>query len=179
MEIEKTILEGVLIITPKVHKDERGFFFESWNLRNFHKLIKSNVNFVQDNHSKSNYNVLRGLHYQIKKPQGKLIRVVSGEILDVIVDINEKSKTFGKWISIKISSENRKQIWIPPGYAHGILVKSQHADLLYKVTDYYYPEFERCIKWNDPTLNIDWTLKNSPIISKKDSQGALLYDAET
>ena len=178
MEIEKTILEGVLIITPKVHKDERGFF-ESWNLRNFHKLIKSNVNFVQDNHSKSNYNVLRGLHYQIKKPQGKLIRVVSGEILDVIVDINEKSKTFGKWISIKISSENRKQIWIPPGYAHGILVKSQHADLLYKVTDYYYPEFERCIKWNDPTLNIDWTLKNSPIISKKDSQGALLYDAET
>ena len=178
MEIEKTILEGVLIFTPKVHKDERGFFFESWNLTKFNKLIKSNLNFVQDNHSNSNYNVLRGLHYQIKKPQGKLVRVVSGEILDVIVDINEKSKTFGKWISIKISSENKKQIWIPPGYAHGILVKSQHANLLYKVTDYYYPEFERCIIWNDPTLNIDWTLKNPPIISKKDSQGALLYDAE-
>lgn len=178
MEIERTILEGVLVFTPKVHKDERGFFFESWNLTNFNKLIKSNLNFVQDNHSHSNYNVLRGLHYQIKKPQGKLVRVVSGEILDVIVDINVKSKTFGKWISVIISSENKKQIWIPPGYAHGILVKSKYADLLYKVTDYYDPEFERCIIWNDPTLNIDWTLKNSPIISKKDSQGALLYDAE-
>lgn len=178
MEIEKTILEGVLIFSPKVFRDNRGFFFESWNSRIFYKETNSKFSFVQDNHSFSEFNVLRGLHYQIKKPQGKLVRVVSGEILDVVVDINKKSKTFGKWISVLISCQNKKQIWIPPGYAHGILVKSEKADLLYKVTDYYNPELERCILWNDPVLNIDWGLKTLPIISEKDSLGTSFLNAE-
>ena len=178
MEVMKTILEGVLIFTPKTYKDNRGFFFESWNLQNFNKIIMKNLNFVQDNHSYSKFNVLRGLHYQIKKPQGKLVRVVDGEILDVVVDINKKSKTFGKWISVLLSCENKKQIWIPPGYAHGFLVKSRHANLLYKVTDYYYPELERCIFWNDPFLKINWGLKTNPNVSEKDTQGVSFFDAE-
>ena len=178
MKIEKTILEGVLILSPKIYRDNRGFFFETWNSRIFNKETNSKFSFVQDNHSYSEFNVLRGMHYQIKRPQGKLVRVVSGEILDVVVDINKNSKTFGKWISVLISCLNKKQIWIPPGYAHGILVKSKKADLLYKVTDYYNPELERCILWNDPVLNIDWGLKTLPNISEKDSLGTSFLNAE-
>lgn len=178
MQITPTKIPDVLIIEPKVFGDERGFFFESFNSQRFKEKTGLNLNFVQDNHSKSSQNVLRGLHYQIKQPQGKLMRVIFGEILDVAVDIRKDSPTFGKWISEVLSGDNKKQIFVPEGFAHGFLVKSESAEVLYKTTDFYAPEHERCIIWNDPDININWDLNTEPILSPKDQQGTLLKDAD-
>lgn len=166
MQIEKTIIPGVLVFTPKVFGDDRGFFLESYNRKEFAKAGIEEV-FVQDNHSKSVQGVIRGLHYQKKHPQGKLIRVIQGEVLDVVVDIRRESPAFGKWVSVLISAENNKQVWIPGGLAHGFSVLSETAEFCYKVTDYYHPEDEAGIRWNDPQLNIDWQVQ-TPILSEKD-----------
>lgn len=155
-----------------------GFFFESYNAKAFHALIGERVDFVQDNHSRSTCNVFRGLHYQIRQPQGKLVRVICGEVFDVAVDIRRSSPTFGKWLSERLSAENKKQMWVPPGVAHGFLVLSDSAEFLYKTTDYYAPEHERCIRWDDPELNIQWPITGQPIVSKKDEKGVFLKDAE-
>lgn len=168
----------VLIIEPKVFGDQRGFFFESFNQEAFNHVTGLNVNFVQDNHSRSAKGVLRGLHYQIQQPQGKLVRVASGEVLDVVVDIRRSSPTFGKSVSVLLTGENHKQLWMPPGFAHGFVVLSETADFLYKTTDYYAPAFERCILWNDPALGIDWQLAEQPKLSGKDALGVLLSQAE-
>jgi dTDP-4-dehydrorhamnose 3,5-epimerase len=182
MKVLKTSISGVLVLEPEVHKDNRGYFLESWNKKIFQTITKSDLNFVQDNHSHSLRGVLRGLHYQLLKPQGKLVRVINGEILDVVVDIRRSSKTFGKHLTINLSGKNQKQIWIPPGCAHGFLVISEFADFFYKVTDYYSAKDEHCIIWNDPDLNIDWKMKNiTPRISEKDLKGnyfkhSLIYD---
>lgn len=172
MKVLETSICGVLILEPEVYKDKRGYFLESWNKKNFQTITKLDINFVQDNHSHSSRGVLRGLHYQLFKPQGKLVRVISGEILDVVVDIRRSSKTFGKHLAINLSSENQKQLWVPPGCAHGFLVISEFADFFYKVTDYYSAKDERCIIWNDPDLNIDWQIKDINLkISEKDLKG--------
>lgn len=178
MNVIQTGLPGVLLIEPKVFKDERGFFFESWNGRAFaeHGIP---LNFVQDNYSHSKRGVLRGLHYQIKQPQGKLVRALAGEIYDVAVDIRRGSPHFGKWVGVQLSAENKRMAWVPPGFAHGFLVLSDHAEVLYKNTDYYAPEHERCISWNDAALAIDWPLQGTPLLSPKDAQGLRLHDAET
>ena len=176
MKIEKTDLPGVLVLTPKVFGDERGFFLESFNKREFQQA-GIEQEFVQDNHSKSTQGVVRGLHYQKKFPQGKLIRVIQGEVLDVIVDIRKGSPTFSRWISILLSAENKKQVWIPGGLAHGFAVISETAELCYKATDYYHPEDEAGIRWNDLQLNINWQVKN-PLLSEKDRQLPLLDEAE-
>ena len=168
----------VLIIEPKVFGDQRGFFFESFNQEAFNHVTGLNANFVQDNHSRSAKGVLRGLHYQIQQPQGKLVRVASGEVLDVVVDIRRSSPTFGKSVSVLLTGENHKQLWMPPGFAHGFVVLSETADFLYKTTDYYAPAFERCILWNDPALGIDWQLAEQPKLSGKDALGVLLSEAE-
>lgn len=168
----------VLIIEPKVFGDQRGFFFESFNQEAFNHVTGLNVNFVQDNHSRSAKGVLRGLHYQIQQPQGKLVRVASGKVLDVVVDIRRSSPTFGKSVSVLLTGENHKQLWMPPGFAHGFVVLSETADFLYKTTDYYAPAFERCILWNDPALGIDWQLAEQPKLSGKDALGVLLSQAE-
>jgi dTDP-4-dehydrorhamnose 3,5-epimerase len=168
----------VLIIEPKVFGDQRGFFFESFNQEAFNQVTGLNANFVQDNHSRSAKGVLRGLHYQIQQPQGKLVRVVSGEVLDVAVDIRRSSPTFGKAVSALLSGENHRQLWVPPGFAHGFVVLSETADFLYKTTDYYAPAFERCILWNDPAIGIDWHLTEQPKLSSKDAVGTLLAQAE-
>ncbi len=168
----------VLIIEPKVFGDQRGFFFESFNQEAFNHVTGLNVNFVQDNHSRSAKGVLRGLHYQIQQPQGKLVRVASGKVLDVVVDIRRSSHTFGKSVSVLLTGENHKQLWMPPGFAHGFVVLSETADFLYKTTDYYAPAFERCILWNDPALGIDWQLAEQPKLSGKDALGVLLSQAE-
>ncbi len=168
----------VLIIEPKVFGDQRGFFFESFNQEAFNHVTGLNANFVQDNHSRSAKGVLRGLHYQIQQPQGKLVRVASGEVLDVVVDIRRSSPTFGKSVSVLLTGENHKQLWMPPGFAHGFVVLSETADFLYKTTDYYAPAFERCILWNDPALGIDWQLAEQPKLSGKDALGVLLSQAE-
>ena len=168
----------VLIIEPKVFGDQRGFFFESFNQEAFNHVTGLNANFVQDNHSRSAKGVLRGLHYQIQQPQGKLVRVASGEVLDVVVDIRRSSPTFGKSVSVLLTGENHKQLWMPPGFAHGFVVLSETADFLYKTTDYYAPAFERCIFWNDPALGIDWQLAEQPKLSGKDALGVLLSQAE-
>ena len=178
MIIVLTKISDVLIIQPQIFGDERGFFLESFNQKIFCEKIGLTVEFVQDNHSRSTQNVLRGLHYQIQQPQGKLIRVVAGEILDVAVDIRHNSSTFGQWVSCYLSAENRKQLWIPPGFAHGFLVVSEMAEVLYKATDYYAPQYERSIRWDDPDLSIDWNLGAAPILSSKDNAGALLKDEE-
>lgn len=178
MPIQTTTIPGVLIIEPKVFGDDRGFFYESFNARNFEEQTGLSVNFVQDNHSKSAKGVLRGLHYQIQQPQGKLVRVVAGEVFDVAVDIRKQSPTFGKWVGIMLSAENKRQLWIPAGFAHGFLVTSDSAEFLYKTTDYYAPEFERSILWNDPTLGIEWPLEGEPLLSNKDKIGKLLGEAE-
>ncbi len=175
MKVFETKISGCKIIEPKIHGDERGFFIETFQLERYKELADINFDFVQDNHSRSTKNVLRGLHYQEKKPQGKLVRVVRGKVLDVAVDIRKNSKTFGFWDSVILSEENKKQFWIPPGLAHGFLVLSEFADFEYKCTDYYYPNYESCIIWNDPTLNIDWNIEN-PIVSAKDSKGKLFKD---
>jgi dTDP-4-dehydrorhamnose 3,5-epimerase len=173
-----TKISDVLIIQPQIFGDERGFFLESFNQKIFCGKTGLNVEFVQDNHSRSVQNVLRGLHYQIQQPQGKLIRVVAGKILDVAVDIRRNSPTFGQWVSCYLSAENRHQLWVPAGFAHGFLVVSEMAEVLYKSTDYYAPQYERSIRWDDPDLSINWNLDAAPILSSKDKAGALLKDAE-
>lgn len=179
MLITPTAIPEVLLIEPKVFGDDRGFFFESFNQRAFRAAAKLDVDFVQDNHSKSANNVLRGLHYQIRQVQGKLVRVTAGEVFDVAVDIRRSSPTFGRWVAQVLSAENKKQLWVPPGFAHGFLVLSESAEFLYKTTDYWAPEFERCIAWNDPTLAITWPgLNGPPQLSKKDAVGAAFRDAE-
>jgi dTDP-4-dehydrorhamnose 3,5-epimerase len=171
MKVDPTPLAGVLVIEPRVFTDARGCFFESFNHRTFAAAVGSEVEFVQDNHSLSRGPVLRGLHYQVHRPQGKLVRVVAGTIFDVAVDIRPDSPTCGKWFGLELSADNRRQIWIPPGLAHGLLVTSAEAEVLYKTTDYYDPTSERCIHWRDPTLHIAWPLTGEPIISAKDAAG--------
>jgi len=172
MKVTQTKLAGVLVIEPRVFGDERGFFFESFNQRAFDEAAGAHVDFVQDNHSKSSRNVLRGLHYQLPpKAQGKLVRVVQGEVFDVAVDLRKNSKTFGQWVGETLSAENKKQLWIPAGFAHGFLTLSETAEFLYKTTDYYSPEHERCIRWDDPELAIQWPLLGDPVLSGKDLAG--------
>ena len=179
MQKVTTPIDGVLILEPKVFGDQRGFFFESFNARRFEELTGLRTGFVQDNHSRSTRGVLRGLHYQIRQPQGKLVRVVAGEVFDVAVDIRKSSPTFGQWYGHRLSAENKLQLWIPAGFAHGFVVLSESADFLYKTTDYWAPEHERCIAWNDPDLAIDWQLDGTaPQVSAKDAQGLAFRDAE-
>lgn len=174
-----TPLDGVLVLEPKVFGDARGFFFESFNANRFEQETGLHTNFVQDNHSRSAKGVLRGLHYQIRQPQGKLVRVVSGKVFDVAVDLRRSSPTFGQWFGERLSAENKRQLWIPAGFAHGFVVLSESADFLYKTTDYWAPEFERCIAWNDPDLAIDWQLNGmAPLVSAKDAQGETFSNAE-
>lgn len=178
MNVVKTDLPGVLIIEPRVFGDNRGFFFESFNARSFAEATGLQPNFVQDNHSRSARNVLRGLHYQIRQAQGKLVRVASGEVFDVAVDLRKSSPTFGRWTSTILSAENKRMMWIPEGFAHGFLVLSESADFLYKTTDYYAPTHERCVIWNDPAIGIQWPLSGEPVLAAKDSAGKRLGDAE-
>ena len=178
MKFTPTRIPGVFVIEPKLFQDERGFFLESYQKNHF-KNAGIDADFVQDNHSKSRYGTLRGLHYQIKHPQGKLVRVVAGEIFDVAVDIRRNSPTFGKWVGDFLSEENKKMLWVPAGFAHGFFVTSPSAELLYKATDYYAPEWERTISWNDPTLNISWPLQDgAPVLSSKDATGKPFLEAE-
>lgn len=174
----KTQIPDALIIEPKVFGDDRGFFFESFNRLKFAQLTGRDVDFVQDNHSRSAKNVLRGLHYQIKNPQAKLVRVVQGTVLDVVVDIRKSSPTFGQHVAVELSAENKRMFWIPEGFAHGFVVLTDTADFLYKTTDYWFPEHERCIRWDDPDLAIDWKLQGAPTLSVKDAQGKLFAEAE-
>jgi len=178
MKIIPTEIPDVMIVEPTVFGDARGFFFESFNTRRFAELTGITANFVQDNHSRSARNVLRGLHYQIRHPQGKLVRVTVGEVLDIAVDIRKNSPTFGKWTGTILSAENKLQMWIPPGFAHGFLVRSEYAEFLYKTTDYWMAEHERCILWNDPAIGIDWRAEAAPLLSAKDVNGTLLANAE-
>lgn len=178
MKTTATEIPDVLLIEPKVFGDSRGFFFESFNQQAFSEKSGVEVNFVQDNHSRSSKNVLRGLHYQIEQAQGKLVRVVSGEIFDVAVDVRKNSPTFGQWVGYLLSAENKQQLWIPAGFAHGFLVVSETAEVLYKATDYYAPQHERSILWNDPDLAIAWPLDSEPILSAKDLAGKPFKDAE-
>jgi len=178
MNVIKTAIPEVLIIEPKVFGDDRGFFFESFNQAQFEEAVGRKVNFVQDNHSKSVKNVLRGLHYQIQQPQGKLVRVVQGAVLDVAVDIRKSSPTFGQHVLVELSSENKRQLWVPEGFAHGFLVISDTAEFLYKTTDYYAPAFERAIIWDDETIGIDWPINVAPSLSGKDQAAKSLLDAE-
>jgi dTDP-4-dehydrorhamnose 3,5-epimerase len=167
MKINKTKLSEVLLLEPEVYKDERGYFFESYNDRD---LLPFGIGpFVQDNQSFSYKNILRGLHYQIKHPQGKLVRVLSGEIYDVAIDIRQSSPTFLEWVGVKLTEENKKMLWIPPGFAHGFVVISDFASVLYKVTDYRYQEYERTVRWNDPSINISWPIEKEPCLSEKDA----------
>lgn len=178
MNIIKTEIPDVLIIEPKVFGDARGFFFESFNSRSFAAATGLSPAFVQDNHSRSAKNVLRGLHYQIRQPQGKLVRVAAGEVFDVAVDLRRNSPTFGKWTGTTLSAENKRMMWVPEGFAHGFLVLSESADFLYKTTDYYAPEHERCVVWNDPDIGIQWPLSGDPVLAAKDIAGKRLGDAE-
>lgn len=168
----------MLVFEPRVFRDDRGFFFESWNARNFNRAVGSDIQFVQDNHSHSARNVLRGLHYQIKQPQGKLVRAVRGRIFDVAVDIRTSSPSYGHWTGVELSDENCRQLWVPAGFAHGFLVLSESADVLYKATDYYAPEHERCLAWNDPDVGIAWPASAAPVLSPKDAAGLPLREAE-
>lgn len=171
-------IPDVILFEPRVFGDARGFFFESYNQRQFEAAIGRQANFVQDNHSRSARNVLRGLHYQVRQPQGKLVHVIIGEVFDVAVDIRKSSPTFGKWVGQILSAENKKQMWIPEGFAHGFVVLSEHAEFIYKTTDYWAPEHERCIAWDDATLAIDWHIDGKPLLSTKDAQGMALNAAE-
>ncbi|WP_042262232.1 dTDP-4-dehydrorhamnose 3,5-epimerase [Paraburkholderia heleia] len=173
-----TALPDVKIIEPKVFGDERGFFYESFNARDFASAAGVRAEFVQDNHSRSVRGVLRGLHYQIQHPQGKLVRVVSGEVFDVAVDIRRSSPSFGKWVGVYLSADNKRQLWVPPGFAHGFCVTSESAEFLYKTTDYWYPEFERSLLWNDPALGVEWPLDGAPQVAAKDAAGRSLAEAE-
>jgi dTDP-4-dehydrorhamnose 3,5-epimerase len=171
MKAARLEIPDVLLLAPRVFGDERGFFLESWNARDFSNAIGLDVRFVQDNHSRSRRDVLRGLHYQIKQPQGKVIRVIKGRVFDVAVDLRKSSSTFGRWVGAELTEDNHRQVWIPPGFAHGFLVLSESADILYKATDYYAPEHERCLIWNDPTVGIKWPIADEPILSAKDKAG--------
>ena len=179
MNIIRTDIPEVLIVEPTVYGDARGFFFESFNQRRLEALSGLSLNFVQDNHSRSARGVLRGLHYQLHQPQGKLVRVIAGEVFDVCVDLRRSSPTFGKSVSVLLSADNHRQLWIPPGFAHGFLVTSDSADFVYKTTDYYAPEHERSVLWNDPALAIPWPLQSEPLLSAKDKAGLPLAQAET
>ncbi|OPA87017.1 dTDP-4-dehydrorhamnose 3,5-epimerase [Pseudomonas fluorescens] len=178
MKATPLAIVDVVLFEPKVFGDERGFFFESFNHRSFEEAIGRPVRFVQDNHSRSVKGVLRGLHYQIQQTQGKLVRVVEGEVFDVAVDIRRSSPTFGRWVGAYLSAENKHQLWVPEGFAHGFVVLSETAEFLYKTTDYYEPAYERSILWSDPDLDIQWPLAGPPGLSSKDQQGALLAQAE-
>ena len=178
MQVTRLAIPDVLLIEPKVFGDDRGFFCESFNQEQFDAAIGKKVNFVQDNHSKSSKNVLRGLHYQIQNPQGKLVRVVSGEVFDVAVDLRKSSPSFGQWVGAILSAENKKQLWVPEGFAHGFLTLSESAEFLYKTTNYYSPQYERAILWNDSQINIVWPFEGSPSLSAKDQHASLLVDAE-
>ena len=178
MNVIQTEIPDVLVIEPRLFGDDRGFFYESYNERAFLDKIGISENFVQDNHSRSSKNVLRGLHYQIQQPQGKLVRVVVGSVFDVAVDLRKGSSTFGQWVGTYLSAENKQQLWVPAGFAHGFVVMSEYAEFLYKTTDYYAPQYERCILWNDPDLAIAWPIQSEPILSTKDRAGKLLRDAE-
>jgi len=178
MRVTPTAIAGVLVIEPRVFSDARGFFFESFNERAFAEAAGITAKFVQDNHSRSVRNTLRGLHYQIQQPQGKLVRVVAGEIFDVVVDLRRKSPTFGKWLGNYLSAESKEMMWIPPGLAHGFAVLSDYADFLYKTTDYWAPQHERTLLWNDPELAIAWPLAGEPILAAKDCAGKRLAEAE-
>ncbi|SHN37894.1 dTDP-4-dehydrorhamnose 3,5-epimerase [Duganella sacchari] len=179
MNVIKTPLEGLLVLEPRVFGDDRGFFFESYNARRFAELTGVAADFVQDNHSRSTKGVLRGLHYQIQQAQGKLVRATAGAVFDVAVDIRKSSPTFGQWFGAELSAENKRQMWIPAGFAHGFVVISDSAEFLYKTTDYWAPEHERAILWNDPAIGIDWpALDAAPLLSGKDQAAALLADAE-
>lgn len=178
MNVIPTRLPEVLVIEPKVFSDDRGFFYESFNAQAFAEATGSTLQFVQDNHSHSTRGVLRGLHYQIERAQGKLVRVTAGEVLDVAVDIRRSSPNFGQWVAMRLSARLARQLWIPPGFAHGFVVLSESADFLYKTTDYYAPSAERCIRWDDPQLAIDWELEGAPILSAKDQNGKALHEAD-
>ena len=178
MNVMRTEIPDVLILEPGVFGDERGFFQESYNRRAFREATGIDPDFVQDNHSRSEMSVLRGLHYQIGQPQGKLVRVVRGRVFDVAVDLRKSSSTFGHWVGVELSEDNHRQCWIPAGFAHGFLVLSQQADVLYKATDYYAPDYERCIRWDDRDLGIEWPLGGTPVISSKDARGVPFREAE-
>lgn len=179
MKVLDTALPGVLVIEPRVFGDERGFSYESWNERLFAEATGTDVRFVQDNHSRSRRGVLRGLHYQARQPQGKLVRVVRGEVFDVAVDLRRSSPNFGRWIGIEISEQNYRQLWVPPGFGHGFLVVSEVAEVLYKLTDYYSPEHERSLLWSDPQVGVRWPLEGiEPLLSPKDRAGQGIYDCE-
>jgi dTDP-4-dehydrorhamnose 3,5-epimerase len=179
MKVIETAIPDLLILEPKVFGDARGFFMESFNARRFQEATGLNVDFVQDNHSRSAKGVLRGLHYQIQQAQGKLVRVVRGSVFDVAVDLRRSSPTFGQWVGVTLSEENNRQFWIPPGFAHGFLVTSDSADFLYKTTDYYAPEHERSLAWNDPAVGVVWPLDGAPLLSAKDVAGKPLGECET
>lgn len=178
MKVTSLSIPDVFLLEPKIFSDNRGFFFESFNQKQFETIIGRKVIFVQDNHSCSTKNVLRGLHYQIQQPQGKLVRVVKGKVFDVAVDLRKSSATFGKWVGATLSAENKHQLWIPEGFAHGFITLSDTAEFLYKATDYYSPEFERSIKWNDPDICIEWHKSQAPYLSNKDSDATAFIDAE-
>ena len=179
MQAIPTAIADVLILEPKVFGDARGFFFESYNARAFEAATGLKADFVQDNHSRSARGVLRGLHYQIRQPQGKLVRVVSGAVFDVAVDLRRSSPSFGQWVGAELSADNHRQLWVPPGFAHGFVVLSESADFLYKTTDYYAPEFERCLMWNDPSVAVAWHFDGQPLLSAKDLKGLALAECET
>ena len=178
MQVVRTSIPDVLILEPKIFGDDRGFFFESYNQQTFQKHTGVKADFVQDNHSKSAANVLRGLHYQVEQAQGKLVRVTAGEVFDVAVDIRRQSATFGKWVGVLLSAENNRQMWIPPGFAHGFVVLKDNTEFLYKTTDYYAPQHERCIRWDEPAIGIEWPISQAPILSGKDQLGLSLSEAE-
>lgn len=178
MQAIATSIPDVLIIDPKVFGDDRGFFYESFNQQKFNELMGYPVEFVQDNHSRSVKNVLRGLHYQIEHPQGKLVRAVQGVVLDVVVDIRRSSATFGQHVAVELSAENKRMLWIPPGFAHGFVVLSETAEFLYKTTDYWFPQHERSLLWSDPALGVDWKLQDAPTVSAKDALAKCLAEAE-
>ncbi len=179
MNVVERALNGVVLMEPKVFGDARGFFLESYNQRVFRELTGADVTFVQDNHSRSGRNVLRGLHYQIRQPQGKLVRVVSGSVFDVAVDLRRSSPSFGQWFGAELSADNKRVLWIPPGFAHGFLVTSDAAEFLYKTTDYWAPEHERSLQWNDPSLGVAWPLQGDPTLSEKDRNAKPLAECET
>jgi len=179
MKATPTALPGVLLLEPRVFGDDRGFFMESWNARTFGEATGLDVAFVQDNHSYSTRGVLRGIHYQVVRPQGKLVRVVTGSVFDVAVDLRRSSPTFGRWVGYELSAQNKLQMWIPPGFGHGFVVLSESADFLYKTTDYWIGQHDRTVRWNDPAIGIDWPLQGEPILAAKDAAAPLLQAAET
>lgn len=176
--VTQTALPEVIILEPKVFGDDRGFFFESFNQRDFQQATGLDVNFVQDNHSKSSQGVLRGLHYQIQHPQGKLVRVTQGKVFDVAVDLRRSSPHFGKWVGVELSADNKRQLWVPPGFAHGFVVVTEFAEFLYKTTDYWYPEYERSLLWSDQTVGVQWPVNMEPKLAAKDAAGKFLSEAD-